>query len=136
MPVAVNLVMRANPLIACLRAWYQAGWLGRPERWHVENWARGELPAEHWFWDRSRSGGVLVEHGVHFFDEVAWVTGARPMRAWGCDWPHPRLPEARARAMAVVEYRGELAPSGGGPWHLVASFYHGFRAVGSPPGGG
>ncbi|MBY6275044.1 MAG: gfo/Idh/MocA family oxidoreductase [Symbiobacterium thermophilum] len=120
---ALNFVMRASPLIACVRRWYRAGLLGLPERWHVENWAGGELPPDHWFWDRSRSGGVLIEHGVHFFDEAAWVLGGRPVRAWGADWPHPRHPDAAARALAAVEYAGELD---GRPWHLAATFYHGF----------
>ncbi|MFO7274078.1 MAG: Gfo/Idh/MocA family oxidoreductase [Bacillota bacterium] len=120
---ALNFVMRASPLIACVRRWYRAGILGLPERWHVENWAGGEMPPDHWFWDPARSGGVLVEHGVHFFDEAAWVLGGRPVRAWGAGWPHPRRPAAGARALAAVEYRGELA---GQPWHLVATFYHGF----------
>ena len=26
------------------------------------------LGAEHWFWDREKSGGIFIEHGVHFFD--------------------------------------------------------------------
>jgi len=119
----MNFVMRANPIINCVRRWYQAGLLGLPERWHVENWAGGELPTDHWFWDPGRSGGVLIEHGVHFFDEAAWVLGARPLRAWGAGWPHPRRTGLPARAMAVVEYEGTAA---GRPWHLVASFYHGF----------
>ena len=29
------------------------------------------VPPEHWFWDEGRSGGILVEHGVHFFDLAA-----------------------------------------------------------------
>lgn len=131
-PAAINLVMRANPLLARVRDWYRAGRLGAPERWHVENWAGGELPPWHWFWERRRSGGVLVEHGVHFFDEVAWVLDARPAAAWSREWPHPRLPGVAARALAVVEYRpaGPAAagqdPAADGSWHLVASFYHGF----------
>ncbi|PZN07137.1 MAG: gfo/Idh/MocA family oxidoreductase, partial [Bacillota bacterium] len=121
---AMDFVMRASPILERVRAWYRAGWLGSPERWHVENWAGGELPAGHWFWDPARSGGVLVEHGVHFLDEVAWVLDATPGRAWSRAWPHPRLPGAMARCLAVVEYEGTLA--GCGSWHLAASFYHAF----------
>lgn len=125
---ALNLVMRASPLMDRVRRWYQAGWLGAPERWHVENWAGAGMPPDHWFWDPAQGGGVLVEHGVHFFDEVAWVLGARPRRALCQEWDHPQRSGAPARALAVVEYEGELA---GRPWHLVASFYHAFvRAPG------
>ena len=28
---------------------------------------------DHWFWDESRSGGIFVEHGVHFFDAAAML---------------------------------------------------------------
>jgi predicted dehydrogenase len=34
------------------------------------------LGPEHWFWDRDTSGGIFVEHGVHFFDLVASWLGA------------------------------------------------------------
>src|SRR5262249_33888589 len=35
----------------------------------LENDAANEaLRARHWFWDRAKSGGVFIEHGVHFFD--------------------------------------------------------------------
>ena len=26
------------------------------------------LNPDHWFWDESKSGGIFIEHGVHFFD--------------------------------------------------------------------
>jgi predicted dehydrogenase len=29
----------------------------------------------HWFWDRAVSGGIFVEHGVHFFDLAAYWLG-------------------------------------------------------------
>lgn len=36
----------------------------------------------HWFWDRSVSGGIFVEHGVHFFDLVAsWLGTGRVVAA-------------------------------------------------------
>jgi predicted dehydrogenase len=35
------------------------------------------LPAEHWFWDAARSGGIFVEHGVHFFDLACWLIGSK-----------------------------------------------------------
>ncbi|HEY8394503.1 MAG TPA: Gfo/Idh/MocA family oxidoreductase, partial [Thermaerobacter sp.] len=117
-PAAMDFVMRASPILERVRVWYRSGWLGAPERWHVENWAGGELPTGHWFWDPGRSGGVLVEHGVHFLDEVAWVLEATPGRAWSQAWPHPRLPGAMARWLAAVEYEGVPpgdAPSGGLP---------------------
>ena len=48
---------------------------GRGPARHFENYASDEnLPPEHWFWDRSKSGGIFIEHGVHFFDLFAgWL---------------------------------------------------------------
>jgi predicted dehydrogenase len=40
-----------------------------PERAFLENYAHDDsLPPDHWFWDYGKSGGIWVEHGVHFFD--------------------------------------------------------------------
>jgi predicted dehydrogenase len=40
------------------------------------------LDPGHWFWDRSVSGGIFVEHGVHFFDLVAsWLGQGRVVSA-------------------------------------------------------
>ena len=54
-----------------------SGVLGELLHGHFENDASDEnLPADHWFWDRSKSGGIFVEHGVHFFDLFAGATEA------------------------------------------------------------
>ena len=37
------------------------------------------LPADHWFWDRATSGGIFIEHGVHFFDAASWLFGDPPI---------------------------------------------------------
>ena len=43
--------------------------LGRFVHGFFENYASDEpLPPGHWFWDDARSGGIFIEHGVHFFD--------------------------------------------------------------------
>ena len=55
--------------------------IGRPHRFLFENDASDEdLPDDHWFWDERRSGGILVEHGVHFFDAAAMLVH-RPVTA-------------------------------------------------------
>lgn len=66
--LVVDHVLRYNALLAAIRSVQQRmGWHSR--RFFFENDAADEsLPPEHWFWDRSRSGGIFVEHGVHFFD--------------------------------------------------------------------
>ena len=51
--------------------------LGPIRRFAFENDAADEdLPADHWFWDPRRSGGIFIEHGVHFFDLAADLIGS------------------------------------------------------------
>lgn len=74
--LAVNLIMRYNPLCEAVKKIIDAGWLGLPLHGFFENYAKDEpLPANHWFWDRQKSGGIFIEHGVHFFDLFHWWLG-------------------------------------------------------------
>ncbi len=49
-------------------------------------------PVGHWFWDDALSGGILLEHGVHFFDAAAMLIGApaRHVQAIGTTRPDGR----------------------------------------------
>ncbi len=72
----VDLMMRYNPILSALGEITRDGLLGRLFRVNVENYAAGDsLPPEHWFWNWDLSGGILVEHGVHFFDLVHFLVG-------------------------------------------------------------
>jgi predicted dehydrogenase len=76
--LTVDYVLRRNPLYALLGRLGQAV-LGPPRRFALENLASDErLGPDHWFWDREVSGGIAVEHGVHFFDAAAWLLGSQP----------------------------------------------------------
>ncbi|MGN6574223.1 MAG: Gfo/Idh/MocA family protein [Nocardioides sp.] len=67
----VDHVLRYNPLLRALLP-LRDGLLGPLQRFCFENDAADEdLGPDHWFWDTSRSGGIFVEHGVHFFDAAA-----------------------------------------------------------------
>jgi predicted dehydrogenase len=67
-----NLMQRYNPLYDAVRAVIESRALGELLHGSFENFAADEgLAAGHWFWDRSKSGGIFVEHGVHFFDLFA-----------------------------------------------------------------
>jgi predicted dehydrogenase len=49
------------------------------QRFCFENDASDEdLDVDHWFWDEARSGGIFVEHGVHFFDAAAMLLDREP----------------------------------------------------------
>jgi predicted dehydrogenase len=70
-----NLVERYNPLADAVRRVIDSRLLGNLVHGLFVNDAADEgLGAGHWFWDRGISGGIFVEHGVHFFDLVAsWL---------------------------------------------------------------
>jgi len=87
-----NLVERYNPLAEAMKRLIESGRLGGLVHGVFLNEAADEgLRPEHWFWNRATSGGIFVEHGVHFFDLAAFwlgpgrvvsaVRGVRPAHA-------------------------------------------------------
>ncbi len=72
-----NLMQRYNPLFESVLRLVESGVLGECLHGWFENYASDEgLRAEHWFWDRALSGGIFIEHGVHFFDLFEGWLGA------------------------------------------------------------
>ncbi len=71
----VNFVMRQNPFHQFLYSLARGGLAGELIAYRLENEAHGDLPPHHWFWQREKSGGILVEHGIHFFDLLLWLGG-------------------------------------------------------------
>jgi predicted dehydrogenase len=114
----VNFMLRFNPIIAAIHGWCRSGVFGALQRVVVENYAQDEtLGPNHWFWDNVVSGGILVEHGVHFFDIVNGCTTARVSRVTHRSWSrHPKMED---RVFALVEYDDGL----------VASHYHAFNRI-------
>ena len=76
--LVVDHVLRYNPLLRALTR-LRGALLGPVQRFCFENDASDEdLDADHWFWDESRSGGIFVEHGVHFFDAASMLIDREP----------------------------------------------------------
>jgi predicted dehydrogenase len=74
--LTVNYVMRHNPFWQAAAALRESGVLGALRHMDLANHAAGlDLPDAHWFWAPEQSGGIWIEHGVHFFDAFAWVAG-------------------------------------------------------------
>jgi predicted dehydrogenase len=73
--VGVDYVLRHHPAFEVVVRLSESGLLGPVRTFSLQNFAQA-LPADHWLWDRERSGGILVEHGVHFFDAYGRVAGA------------------------------------------------------------
>jgi predicted dehydrogenase len=114
--LVANLMQRYNPLFNAVHRLIESRALGDVLHGTFENYASDEyLPAEHWFWDHSKSGGIFIEHGVHFFDLFAgWLGSGRVLAAQVGVRPGTTIEE---HVQATVRY-GETTP---------VNFYHGFH---------
>jgi predicted dehydrogenase len=113
-----NLMQRYNPLFGAVRLLIDTKALGDVLHGTFENYASDEnLPPEHWFWDRDKSGGIFVEHGVHFFDLFAgWLGPGRVEAAQVGVRPGTEIEE---HVHATVRHGAALV-----------DFYHGFHQAG------
>jgi predicted dehydrogenase len=76
--LVVDHVLRYNPLLRALTR-LPSALLPPVQRFCFENDASDEdLDPGHWFWDEAVSGGIFVEHGVHFFDAAAMLLDREP----------------------------------------------------------
>lgn len=105
--LGVNYVMRFQPAYRILESLAGSGLMGKLRSISFQNFAQ-RLSPDHWFWDRNQSGGIFVEHGVHFFDAYARIAG-RATRATG-SIPRPEAVDA------TVEYETDV----------IGRFYHEF----------
>lgn len=72
-----NLMQRYNPLFEAVARLVASNTLGACLHGRLENYASDEgLLEGHWFWDGAKSGGIFIEHGVHFFDLFEGWLGA------------------------------------------------------------
>lgn len=116
--LVANLMQRYNPLFGIIGQVMERRPLGSLLHGYFENYASDEnLPPDHWFWDHEKSGGIFVEHGVHFFDMLTgWlgpgevVAAQASRRADGCE----------DQVQCTVRYSGGV--------HF--NFYHGFHQPG------
>src|SRR4051812_11816992 len=114
-----NLMQRDNPLFDAVSRLVRARVLGEVLHGSFENYASDEnLPTDHWFWDRSRSGGIFVEHGVHFFDLFAgWLGPGRVEAA-----------QVGVRPGTAIEEHVHCTARYGAT--ALVNFYHGFHQPG------
>lgn len=113
----VNLMQRYNPLYAVVKTIIDEKWLGDFVHGFFENYASDEkLIPEHWFWEEEKSGGIFIEHGVHFFDMFSgWFGRGQLVQAMEIqrDYPDKKIMD---RVQAVVLYQNS-----------PVNFYHGFN---------
>jgi predicted dehydrogenase len=112
----VDFELRYNPLILTLKETIKQNLFGQLKRVDMANYASDEhLASTHWFWDKELSGGIWVEHGVHFFDLFFWLLGEGKYRQGFSQGRNQKI--RQDRVMAVLEY----------PKNILATFYHSFN---------
>lgn len=111
----VNLMQRYNPLYEAVSKLIRKKVLGEFLHGFFENYASDEfLPKDHWFWDEQKSGGIFIEHGVHFFDLFSgWLGEGKVIAAQKSN----RSGQVNVwdKVQASVLYSG-----------CLVNFYHGF----------
>jgi len=111
----VNLMQRYNKLYAAVSELIQKQILGEFLHGFFENYASDEkLTEQHWFWDEEMSGGIFIEHGVHFFDMFSgWLGEGEVLSAFKLN--RTGHPDVWDKYQSTVQY--------GNGW---VNFYHGF----------
>jgi predicted dehydrogenase len=116
--LVANLMQRYNPMFDAVRRLVETQVLGEVLHGTFENYASDEnLPAGHWFWDREKSGGIFVEHGVHFFDLFDGWLGPGQIEA----------AQSGVRSGTVIEEHVHATARYGA---ALVNFYHGFHQAG------
>jgi predicted dehydrogenase len=113
--IPVNFVLRYVKTANLVKQIIDSHALGEPIRAYFENYASDEnLGSQHWFWDKEQSGGIFIEHGVHFFDLYRYWFGDADV-IWA---------SAQKRIKTIQEDRVfcTLAHKSG----VLATHYHGF----------
>ena len=116
--LTVDYVLRFHPLHVLALSIVHSGAFGPVQHWSLENFATDEplLPG-HWFWDQAQSGGIHVEHGVHFIDLCNQMVGRAPDAVTGT---------AQRRADGRVDRVGATARYGD---DVLATFFHSFTQI-------
>ncbi|HUZ61516.1 MAG TPA: Gfo/Idh/MocA family oxidoreductase [Hanamia sp.] len=111
----VNLMQRYNPVYEIVNKIIKGEILGNFLHGFFENYASDEnLDADHWFWDETKSGGIFIEHGVHFFDMFSgWLGKGDVINALQIQ--RPCAEKIVDRVHATVIYKDG-----------IVNFYHGF----------
>lgn len=112
----VNLMQRYNPLYAIVKKIVNEKLLGNFLHGFFENYASDEsLGPDHWFWDETKSGGIFIEHGVHFFDLFSgWLGEGKVVSSLQLQRPGVEQ-KILDRVQTTVLYNDG-----------VVNFYHGF----------
>jgi predicted dehydrogenase len=112
-------MQRYNPLFGTVEEIVRRKILGEFIHGYFENYAADEgLGPDHWFWNRDRSGGIFIEHSVHFFDMFAgWLGEGEVVAAQRTMRPGSGIEE---QVNCTIRYRDGM----------LVNMYHGFTQAG------
>ena len=117
--VPVNFVLRHNAVTEMVKEVIDSGLLGDVLSARLTNCAAdSNLGPEHWFWDLSVSGGIFIEHGVHFFDLYRYWLG------------EGRVIDAHTETRAGTTQQDRVMCTVRHDSGAVVSHYHGFDQFG------
>lgn len=117
--IMVDHMLRYNPIIKALIQLSKEETFGKLRHAVVTNYAQDDsLPAQHWFWNKKLSGGIFIEHGVHFFDIINALTTQKFSKVYGVT--HNRNETQQDQVSATVLY----------DQGLIANHYHSFLSPG------
>lgn len=116
----VNLMQRYNPLYQKVTEIIESKLLGEFLHGYFENYATDEtLKPGHWMWNPEISGGIFIEHAVHFFDMFeGWLGKGTNISSQKVKRPGTE-PAIFSRVQSVGLYAGGLV-----------NMYHGFDQPG------
>ncbi len=116
--LTVNFILRYNPVTEAVKAILDSEVLGAPLAARLTNCA-GDTPLrpDHWFWNKSISGGIFIEHGLHFFDLYEYWLGPGEVISAHAETRPPTNQEDRV----TCTVRHETS--------VLATHYHGFDQV-------
>ena len=114
----VDFVLRYNQITEAVKRVIDSGVLGKVLAGRFTNCAKDTpIPTDHWFWDKSISGGIFIEHAVHFFDLYRYWLGLGKVIA-----AHAELREGTGqedRVQCTIRY----------DTGALVSHYHGFDQI-------
>jgi predicted dehydrogenase len=117
----INYVMRYSPLYEKVKQIADRRLLGDLTHVSFQNYASDEgLGNEHWFWDLEQSGGIFVEHGVHFFDIIGRIIESPASEVQARTWLRQGQHPHEDRVSATVTHENGV----------TATYYHAFNRPG------
>lgn len=103
----IDYILRENPIIKKLKKIVDEGIFGRVQNLDFRNYASdSHLSKNHWFWDKKKSGGIWIEHGVHFFDLFSYLLNKTPEDFLSAGFSSE---EVEDQVSCICNYGGALA---------------------------